>query len=103
MRKTIAFLMVVILIVAGIVIRYDFSPRIDTGTVIAKNYEPARTVTQFIYKDGYMYTVPHTYPAEWDIQVQGVDSEGNRSTEWWSVDETTYHKVTIGDTVQRNR
>lgn len=99
----IAVLLIILFLSVSLAISIFNTPNLDTGVVIAKTYEPARTITQFIHKDGHMYTVPHYYPAEWKIQVQGSNDDNERITEWWSVDETTYHKVTVGNTVQRNQ
>ena len=104
MRKIIAFL-IVIAIIVGWCVFINNLPDYDlkSGVVISKDYTPPRPYTQFIHADGMMQTIQHVYPASWSIEVEGADGNGEIVTEWWGVDETTYHKVEVGDMVHRNK
>lgn len=68
----------------------------DAGIVIDKRPTLAYSELAIIRDMGVVETL---HPAGWAIKVQDVDHKS--LTEWWSVSESMYHLINVGDYVFR--
>lgn len=96
--KSIALLLILLVIITGC------APKITSGEVIGKEFEPAHVevrVIPIVYTDGktsHTTWMPYTYyyPDIFKVIISGTDQNGQRQIEVFRVTKEVYDSVTIG-------
>ena len=83
-----------VVIIAVIVYAFTGPVQVDDGVVIEKGYIPAYTTKETFWD---MMARDVLHDARWAIRVQDVDC--SLMTEWWSVSESMYNYISVGDYV----
>lgn len=95
MRVVIALILAIVCI-WGIVCIATLPTTTDAGIVIEKRLIPAHLDVEIVRDVGVIETLHDT---GWAIKVQDADRKS--LTEWWSVSESMYNLVNVGDYVFR--
>lgn len=96
--KSIALLLILLVIITGC------TPKITSGEVIGKEFEPAHIEVRMIPivrtngKTSYTTMMPYTYyyPDTYKVIISGTDQNGQQQTEIFRVTKEVYDSVTIG-------
>lgn len=93
-----------VLIVIALIwcVAYDVTVnQVDEGVVIGKECTPARRSMTTVWTGKSAAVIPVNHAEKWEIQVQGLNQNGEERTDWWAVSESMYNYIGIGDYVFR--
>lgn len=94
-----AAVLVIALIVCGVYA--CIVNQVDEGVVIGKEYTPARNSVRPVWTGKSAAVIPVHHAEKWEIQVQGLNQNGEERTDWWAVSESLYNYISVGDYVFR--
>lgn len=96
-------ILAVVLVIALIwCVAYDcIVNQVDEGVVIGKKYTPANHSMTAVWTGKSAAIIPVNHAEKWEIQVQGVNADGEERTDWWAVSESMYNYIGVGDYVFR--
>lgn len=98
MRKHILFLIITLIVAIAL---SACGLQLETGEVIEKRYIPQMRTVQMMLVGRVAVPRPVVFPERYELRVQGINSDGETVTEWWSVDAASYSRAQIGMEVCR--
>lgn len=92
--------LLIFLIFLGVVVAGCF-PKLTEGTVIGKNYTPAKERMFVALYGKAVLPVRRTISEKWEILVSGHTAAGEEIQEWWSVTQERFEQLNVGDYVKK--